>query len=125
MKLDFVDNVNEHGDNLVRLFNFNKAEAKVFKDCLIATVIEGQQPLIVDQLEFVEAKNCRLTLKLSDEDLGILTEDKKKFVCELTLKSYKQIVAYIEPFCKKDSKAFRMLYDIDSLTDLMFIPSAT
>lgn len=125
MKLDFKDHINEFGDNLVRLYNFDIKEAAEFKNALITEILENQKELEVDQLEFVEAKNCQLTLKLSDENIGIHSEDKKHFTCELTAQGYQDIVKYIEPFCIKESKAYRMLYDIDSLTDFVFSPSGT
>ncbi|MFT6746581.1 MAG: hypothetical protein ACJAZ2_000922 [Glaciecola sp.] len=125
MKLDFVDNLNEYGDNMIRLFNFNKEEAGAFKQCLTSTVIQKKQALVVNELEFVEAQNCSLTLIISDENYGIHSNDKQNFVCELTLKGYEDIVSYIEPFCKKESKAYRMLYDVDSSTDFIFMPAGT
>ncbi|MFT6715699.1 MAG: hypothetical protein ACJA0Q_000327 [Saprospiraceae bacterium] len=125
MKLDFKNNLNEYGDSFIRLFSFNKEEAEMFKNSLITTVIENKQALVVDQLEFVDAQNCCLTLMLSEEDIGIYSKDDEHFVCELTMKSYKQIVTYIEPFCLKNSKAYRILYDIDSLIDFIFSPSST
>jgi hypothetical protein len=30
----------------------------------------------------------------------------------------------LEPFCKKETKGFQYLYDIDNPTDLLFSPSA-
>ena len=35
------------------------------------------------------------------------------------------MIELIEPFCKKESRGYQYLYDIDNPTDLMFCPSAT
>ena len=35
------------------------------------------------------------------------------------------MIELIEPFCKKESKGYQYLYDIDNPIDLMFCPSAT
>jgi len=123
MKLDFKDNLNEYGDNMVRLFNSNMQEAEALKNSITTTVIENKQALNVHELDFVEAQNCTLTMILSDEDFGISSLNKQHFTCELTLQGYKNIISYIEPFCIKESKAYRMLYDVDSLTDFVFTPS--
>jgi hypothetical protein len=125
MKLDFIDNLNEYGDNFIRLFDFGKEDATAFKNSIKTTLLENKHALPVDQLSFVEAQNCTLTLILSDENMGIQSKNNKHFVCELTVQGYKEMVSYIEPFCLKNSKAYRMLYDADSLTDFLFSPSGT
>jgi hypothetical protein len=125
MKLDFKDHINEFGDNLVRLFAFDQHEALLFKQALVDTIIDKKESLKVDQLDFIEAQNCTLTLAIGDEDLGIYSEDKKHFIGALTLASFEKMVTYITPFCNKESKAYRMLYDVDSLTDFVFTPSGT
>ena len=43
MELDFIDNINEYGENVVRLYNFDKYEAIQFRD-LIAIPVSHQDP---------------------------------------------------------------------------------
>lgn len=76
-------------------------------------------------MEFIEARNCNLILGLFKTDEGILSNDNKTFYCALTLESYKNMLKLIEPFCKKESKAYRILYDIDNPTDFLFSPAGT
>jgi len=125
MQLDYKHNINEYGDNVVRLYAFNKAEAILFRDCLQKSLLTNKKSLTVSDLEFIESHHCSLTLRLSTEDLGISTVDRKKFVCDLTSASYQKMILLLEPFCTKESKSFQMLYDVDSLTDLLFSPSGT
>ena len=120
---DFKDNLNEYGDNMIRLFDFNMKEAQALQNSLSEIVIKQKRTLEIDKLEFVEPQNCTLSLIISGEDFGITSKNKEHFICELTVESYKKIVSYIEPFCRKESKAYKMLYDIDSLTDFILIPS--
>ena len=122
MKLGFLDNVNEYGDQVVRLYNFNKAEAILFRDAIQKTVIDANQSLNLDTLEFIEHTNCKLILHIAETDEGILTMDNETFFCDLTVEGYKNMVQLIEPFCIKESKSFKMLYDIDTQVDFLFSP---
>ncbi len=125
MKLDYLNNINEYGDNVVRLFNFNKAEAIQFRDLVQLNLLNNQTELPLENIEFIEHKNCTLTLRLSEEDTGIITADRINFYCDLTTEGYEKMVKLMTPFCRKESKAFQMLYDIDNLTDFLFSPAGT
>ena len=125
MKLDYIDNYNELQENLVRLYNFDMAEAIKFRDLLIEVVILKKQKLDLSQIDFIEPVNCNLILGLFKTDEGILTKDNQTSFCILTLKSFENMVKLIEPFCKKESRAHQYLYDIDNPTDLLFCPSAS
>ena len=43
MELDYNDNINEFGENVVRLYNFDKAEAIKFSALIKETIIELKQ----------------------------------------------------------------------------------
>lgn len=125
MKLDYIDNYNGLQENLVRLYNFNKSEAILFRDLLKETVINKKQKLDLLQLDFIEPRNCNLIFGLIKTDEGILTKDNKTFFCILTLEEFKNMVKLIEPFCIKESRSYQYLYDLDNPTDLLFCPSAS
>ena len=125
MNLDYIDKTNEYGDNLVRLYNFDMAEAIKFRDAIQQTIIVNKKLLPLTTLDFIQSRNCYLTLRISDEDEGITTPDKVNFVCDLTLKGYEQMILLLEPFCKKETKGYQWLYDIDSQTDFLFSPGGT
>ncbi len=125
MKLDYIDNYNELQENLVRLYNFDMAEAIKFRDLLIDVVINKKQKLDLSQVDFIEPRNCNLIFGLFKTDEGILTKDNQNFFCILTLEGFKNMVKLIEPFCKKETRGHQYLYDIDNPTDLLFCPSAT
>jgi len=124
MKLDYIENYNELDENLVRLYNFNKAEAIQFRNLLIEVVILKKQKLDLSQVDFIEPRNCNLILGLFKSDEGILTKDNHNFFCILTLKGFEKMIELIEPFCKKESRSHQYLYDLDNPTDLLFCPSA-
>lgn len=125
MQLDFIDNINEYGEDVVRLYDFNKEEATLFRDAIQQTILTKKEELQLYSLEFIESRNCYLTLRLADSDEGILTMDNINFYCFLTIEGYKEMIKQIEPFCKKDSKAYQLLYDIDTPIDFLFAPAGT
>lgn len=122
MKLEFRDNVNEYGDQVIRLYNFDKTEAIKFQNAIKETVIGKHQPLDLNSLDFIEPVNCKLILHISETDEGILTMDQNTFFCDLTLDGYKNMIQLIEPFCLKETKSFTMLYDLDTQVDFLFSP---
>lgn len=125
MELDYIANINGHDENLVRLYNFNKAEAIKFRDLLKETIIEKRQKLDLSEVDFIEPRNCNLIFGLFKSDEGILTKDNETFFCILTLSGFETMLKLIAPFCEKETRSYQYLYDIDNPTDLLFCPSAT
>lgn len=125
MELDFIDNINEFGESVVRLYNFDKYEAIKFRDLIKDTIVERKQKLVLSQVDFIEIRNCNLILGLFKTDEGILSVDDKTFYCALTLEGYNNMLNLIEPFCNKDTKGYQYLYDIDNPTDFLFAPAGT
>jgi hypothetical protein len=125
MELDYIENINGLGENVVRLYNFNKAEAIQFREVLKDTVIDKKQKLDLSEVDFITPRNCNLIFGLFKSDEGIITKDNETFFCVLTLEGFKNMVKLLAPFCKKESRSFQYLYDIDNPTDLLFSPSAS
>jgi len=125
MELDYIENFNEYGDNIVRLYNFDKLQANKFCQILHQNIIVNKSQLDLATIDFIEARNCSLMLRISSLDEGITSSDNKIFYCDLTIIGYEQMLLLLEPFCKKETKGYQMLYDIDSLTDFLFSPSGT
>jgi hypothetical protein len=125
MEVDYLENYNGLDENMVRLFNFKKAEAIKFRKLLVETVITKKQKLNLAEVDFITTRNCNLIFGLFKTDEGILTKDNETFFCILTLESFQKMVKLIAPFCEKESKGFQYLYDIDNPTELLFSPSAS
>ena len=125
MELDYIENVNEFGENVVRLYNFDKSQAIKFRDLIKEVVVDKQQKLDLSQVDFIEARNCNLILGLFKTDEGILSNDNKTFYCVLTLDGYNTMLKHLEPFCKKETKGYKYLYEIDNPTDFLFSPAGT
>ena len=125
MQLDFIDNINEYGENVVRLYNFDQHEAIKFRDLIQDTIVEKKQKLILSQVDFIEIRNCNLVLGLFKSDEGIFSVAQKTFYCALTLDGYHRMLKLIEPFCNKDSRGYQYLYDLDNPTDFLFAPAGT
>ena len=125
MKLDYLEDYNGLEENIVRLFDFNKAEAIKFKNILKDTVIDKKQKLDVSQVDFIDTENYNLIFGLFKTDEGILTKDNETFFCVLTIESFRKMIRLLEPFCKKETKSYQYLYDLDTPTDLLFAPNAS
>lgn len=125
MELDFINKFNEYGDNIVRLYNFDRAQAIKFKQIIENKVINNKETIDLSSVEFIQIRNCILILRLSETDDGITTSDNQLFYCDLTIEGYETMLKLIEPFCIKETKGYQWLYDIDTLTDFLFSPSGT
>ena len=125
MELDYIENVNGYDENMVRLYNFNKAEAILFRDLLKETIIDKKQKLDLAEVPFITPRNCNLIFGLFRSDEGILTKDNQTFFCVLTLASFINMIQLLAPFCEKESKGYQYLYDLDNPTGLLFSPTAS
>lgn len=122
MKLDFLENINEHNDTIVRLYDFDSNQAKSFENLIKSEIIDNKSELNLSTIEFIDSISCNLILKISTEDIGITTENNYDFVCELTLNGYNEIINLMEPFTTKESTGFQWLYNIDTPIDFLFSP---
>ena len=125
MQLDYIDKINEFGDNIVRLYAFDSSQADKFRQIVKQIILTDKKQLDLSTVDFIQERNCNLILRISDEDLGIIKSGKKKFICDLTIEGYERMVSLLEPFCKRETKGYQWLYDIDSQTDFLFSPGGT
>lgn len=125
MKLDYIKRINEYGDNIVRLYDFGQTEAVKFRQIVQLSIIIKKEELDLSSVDFIEARNCNLILRLSDSDEGIVTIDNKTFFCDLTYQAYVKMLALLKPYCLRDTKGYQWLYDIDTSTDFLFSPGGT
>lgn len=125
MQLDYIPNINEYGDNTVRLYNFDRAQAEKFRQIVEQTVVVNKEQLDLSTLDFIEPRNCNLILRIADEDLGVVRAGRKIFYCDLTIEGYQRMILLLDPFCKRETKGYQWLYDIDTQTDFLFSPAGT
>lgn len=119
MKLKFLENINEYDEHAVRLNDFDKTQAAIFLQ-ILKDLITNKKPINLTDYEFIEPINCELILRLSETDEGIITEDYNHFFCDLTLDAYREMIKLIQPFCRKETDAYRILYDLDNPIDFIF-----
>ena len=120
MKLEFLENVNAYNEHVIRLYDFNSAQAGTFRQAVDRLIIDKENSIDLTTLNFIQAINCKLTLRVSESDEGITTNDKKIFFCDLTLNNYNNMSNLLEPFCRKESNGYQWLYDIDTPIDFLF-----
>jgi hypothetical protein len=125
MQLDYIENINEFGENVVRLYNFDRSEVIKFRALIKDTIVDRKRRLDLSQIDFIENRNCNLILGLFKTDEGMLSSDNKTFYCALTLESYTTMLKLLEPFCEKETKGYQFLYDVDNPTDFLFSPAGT
>ena len=125
MQLDYIENINEFGENVVRLYNFDKSQVIKFRALINDTIVNRKEKLDLSQIDFIETRNCNLILGLFKTDEGMLSRDNKTFYCALTLESYTKMLKLLEPFCEKETKGYQYLYDVDNPTDFLFSPAGT
>ncbi len=125
MTIDFIPNINDFNEHVVRLYDFDKVESERFRKALHQVVLVEKQPLDLMTLLFVEPRNANLILRISEEDEGITSENNQEFYCDLTLESYQKMEKLIQPFSDKDTVTFQWLYDVDTEIDLLYAPAGT
>lgn len=125
MRLDFIENINDFGESIVRLYDFEMDEAIKFKEALDHVILNDKKPLNLGDLDFIEPRNCTLALHIMEEDLGIQTLDNHSFFCCMTLNGYKKMSELLEPYCHRKTKGFKTLYDVDTPIDFLFAPGGT
>src|ERR1035437_292245 len=119
MKLEYIEDINGYDEHAIRLSDFDSAQANKFRD-VINFIVDNKNPIELTTLDFIELLNCKLTLRIAEEDKGISTTDYVIFFCDLTIDSYKNITKLLEPFCRKESKGYQWLYDIDTPIGFLF-----
>jgi hypothetical protein len=120
VKLKFLKDINEYGEHAIRLNDFDKAQAGMFLLILRELVLRKKDSIELSDYEFIEAVNCSLTLRISETDEGIVTDDYKQFYCDLTTDGYNEMIKLIEPFCIRETDAYRILYELDNPIEFIF-----
>ena|ERR1039458_8745875 len=119
MKLEYVKDINGYDEHAIRLSDFDSLQANKFRE-IINFIIDTKTSIELTSHDFIELLNIKLTLRVAEEDLGITTTDYVDFFCDLTIDSYKNITKLLEPFCRKESRGYQWLYDIDTPIGFLF-----
>ena len=120
MNLEYIRNINGYDEHAIRLSDFDSGQAMRLRNTIERMVEEGKGNILLSTLDFIQAVNCTLILRTAPEDAGITTVDNKSFFCDLTTGSYKHLLELMEPFCRKESKGYQWLYDIDTPIGFLF-----
>ena len=120
MKLEFIKNINGYDEHAIRLSDFDSSQALIFSEAIGRLISDGEKPIDISSLDFIRPVNCRLTLRVSADDSGISTTDHINFFCDLTASTYQLMGALLQPFCRKESKGYQWLYDIDTPIGFLF-----
>lgn len=101
MKLEYLDATGNgefpHASpaSLVRLSQFNQEQIALLIDA-IQSLVSSKKSIWLNELQYIDAINCKLKLVISDKDDGISPEvDDEVFVCALTASSYERMVEIV------------------------------
>ncbi|RSK44755.1 hypothetical protein [Hymenobacter perfusus] len=129
MKLEFLNDISAGGefngvvtDQLIRLYDFDQNEACQFRDNIIRKIMLDAAPISLASMDFIHSINCRLTLEVTPESIGIISADNYQFFCRLTKGEYENMIRLLEPFCAGNLDAYQWLYDIDTPIEFLFSP---
>ena len=125
MILDYLSNINEFGEHIVRLYDFDSLQAAAFRRAFKEKLIDKRAVLDLSELLILDRKGINLLFRISSEDLGISTEDKVTFFCDMTYKSFEKMHELMHPFTLRETRTYQYLYDLDIDTDLIFSPEGT
>ena len=125
MKIEYLTNVDRTRpkDSILRIFDFNRSEARLFKEILSKLVDGSAAETDITVLPFVTSVGgCRLILKVGKKDIGIVALPGNVFECILTRDGWENAADLIGPFCsEKDVSGYQWLYDLDNHIDLLFL----
>jgi hypothetical protein len=113
------------GEGIVRIFDFDTAEAGAFRTILQREILEAGRSVEVAALHFVEPVNCTLLLTLDSESTGITPDERGDLVCRLTRADYEQMVGLVTPFCNGPSDGYQWLYELLVPIELLFSPGGS
>ena len=60
MRLDYIENTDEYGDDMVRLYDFKREESIKFKQFVQDFLDSGVKQIDITEVEFIEPRNCNL-----------------------------------------------------------------
>lgn len=133
MKLDYLNEMTDNGrypdadpDKLIRLYDFEPAEARKLQEAIRYQIISRGLPLALSTLPFIQSVNCQLTLVPAEEHLGIKTlSNSTDFTGIFTIASFLEMLEIIHPFTEDTNglHGYNWLYDpgIDEI-DLLLSP---
>lgn len=119
MKLELLEDVNDHSDGIVRLYDFDSQEIDQLCAALRNSLVNSKHDFKVSSLSFVQIINCDLTFRISSNDKGISNTSKSLLYCDLTWEAYLKMIELIEQFRKSESNGFQWLLDLDSPIELL------
>jgi hypothetical protein len=127
LKLEYLTeiNIDYPKDDLIRLYDFDQAEARKFKSEIEDLIMKNKKTIDLISLDYIHQVNCSLVLKIGAQDRGIQKKDEETFDCELTHSKFREMIDLIQPFTLKNTTGYQWLYDLDptiSKTEFLFSP---
>ncbi len=62
MRLDYIKNTNEYGDDMIRLYEFNREESIKFRQFVQNFIDSEENQINLIKADFIEPRNCNLSI---------------------------------------------------------------
>ena len=127
MKIKHINDINEAGDEIIMVYDFDTTEAQAFGEQLLKLGSGEQQEIDIREIEFINLENCGLKLRIADIDTGIHPEEDSgsNFICELTRSSYSAMAELVKAYDAENNTGSHWLYNIDTPIDFLFSSGGT
>lgn len=112
MKIDFLSDLNSHDftSNMVRITSYTCQEVKMLITFLKELVSGKRNYLVTNEINFVQTEKCVLEFKCSNENKGLYRLSEERFVYDLDLAGYEELIDLLTPF-ESDLGGFQFLVD--------------
>lgn len=127
MKLKYIEEINNQGDKIIMLYEFDTLEARLLYNYIFKLILGEIEEIKFSDFDFVLQENCDLVLKIGSSDIGItkISDSQNLFICELTRKCYRNMGELIQAFDEDTSIGYQWLYNINNPIDFLFSSGGT
>ena len=95
---------------LIRLYEFNQAEAKQLRQLVRSLVPSDRQGVELENEAWAEPLGgCRLALRCGNPDQGIRQVGSRNFECVLNSDGWRNVEGLLGPFCDSNTAGFQWL----------------
>lgn len=127
MTLEYLDDISDNGrfphaagEKILRLYHHTPEESALLRGIIIQLASGTLQSFDISSCTWVNSLNCRLLFAVSDNDLGLVSDDSIHFTCQLTPIEWHHMADRIQPFCETSANGYQWLCETSSPFDFLY-----